>query len=167
MIHKSNEAKPKTNMYQTMHQTLPQHEMIIDTDLRCVSADESSVSSMSTASSDDSSCESLYELDISRLLTFQRMEYSSSIGSRVSFDCDCSDITEQEYSMEESFCDIDELSVIRAVVTKEAEPSQPLSNLEISQRMNNWRKLQVVGVCVGIPSLLLLLDPSTGRSTRH
>lgn len=154
-------------MHQTIHQTLPQHEMIIDTDLRCVSVNKSSVSSMSTASSDDSSCESIFELDISRLLTFQRMEYSGPISTRVSFDCDCSDITEQEYSMEESFCDVDELDRIRTPVTKEAESSEPPLNLEVTQKTNHWRKLQVVGVCVGIPSLLLLLDPSTGRSTRH
>ena len=148
-----------------MCKIVTQHEFIIDTDLRRVSADERSATSTSTSTTDDSSSfESIYELDISRLLTFERKEYSDSVNRREHFDCDCSEITEQEYSMDESFCDVEELDLIQPRITEETKRL----NLETAPRKHQWkRSLQVVGVCVGIPTLLLLLDPSTGKSTRH
>jgi hypothetical protein len=148
-----------------MYPTVAKHEMIIETDIRCVvSVDESTITSNSTGSSSDdsSSFEYFYDLDISRLLAFRRSEHYHSIGTRMSLDYDCSEITEQEYSPNESFCDVDELDLVRRLVNKEADPL----NLEIVSR-RTWRRLQIVGgVCVGISSLLLLLDPQAGRPRR-
>ncbi|CAJ1934521.1 unnamed protein product [Cylindrotheca closterium] len=150
-----------------------ENEIIIETGIRYLSLDdEITIASNSTVSSSDDSCsssESLYELGISRLLAFHRSGRRHSTDSKTIFDPDCSEITEQEYSTEESCCDTDDdLDIPRTLVTEEADPS----DAEISSRSTR-RKLQVVGVCVAgvcvaIPSLLLLLDPQQAdRSKRR